>query len=601
LEEIRDIKKNVNIEIEAFVHGAECYSYSGACLLSSIIGGRSGNRGRCAQPCRLPYHVLQDHKKVTPEEQYVLSLKDMCTLELLPALIDAGIDSFKIEGRMKKPEYAAGVTAIYRKYIDLYEKDPQHYKVTREDLSMIRKLYIRSEIQDGYYRKHNGKEMVTLSKPSYSGSDEALLTRLRSEYIETTKKLAVKLHLTLHSGQAMECEITHENTGTTVSVKGDMVQKATSRPVERESVVKQISKTGNTNYRISDLTIDMDSDIFIPLKSMNIIRREGLQLLEQTLLGVPRKSVEEPIKDVKEDSGEKENPPRASHVTRLDTVIHTMEQLTHVLSFPSIDRIFVSSDLLYRNGIEGLQDSFREIREMIQSHHKRFYFVLPYIIRERSYAYLESIRCYITEPAVEGVLIRNLESLQWLKEISYQKSDGKDVILDAEIYCFNTKAKEFLLEKENATELTASYELNLKELLRMGLKHMNIPVYGRIPMMITANCIRKTTLQCANTISCNHQYDLLLEDRYQKNFYVNTNCLHCYNVIYNGQPTSLHGYLDKFLRYHVKAMRLDFTTEQGMEIDAVVHFFENAIQHPEEKMTPPYTEFTKGHLARGVE
>ena len=119
LEEISAIRKATHLEIESFVHGALCYCYSGRCLLSSMLGGRSGNRGRCAQPCRLPYEVWQDGKKMNrPEENYILSPKDMCTVSLLPEILKAGVTSLKIEGRMKKPEYTAGVVNIYRKYLD---------------------------------------------------------------------------------------------------------------------------------------------------------------------------------------------------------------------------------------------------------------------------------------------------------------------------------------------------------------------------------------------------------------------------------------------------------------------------------------------------
>ena len=146
LDEMKEIKAT-GIEVEAFIHGAMCYCYSGQCLFSSFLGGRSGNRGRCAGPCRLPYTAFGQ------KEIYPLSLKDMCTLPILHELLDADIDSFKIEGRMKNPYYVAGVTAIYRKYIDLYYETKQNgkkYKVDQKDLDMLRKLYVRTELETGY-------------------------------------------------------------------------------------------------------------------------------------------------------------------------------------------------------------------------------------------------------------------------------------------------------------------------------------------------------------------------------------------------------------------------------------------------------------------
>lgn len=163
LGEIRQIREETGLEIECFVHGALCYCYSGQCLLSSMIGGRSGNRGQCAQPCRLPYTV-------NGKKKYYLSPKDICTLEIIPDLVDAGIDSFKIEGRMKKPEYVAGVTSMYRKYTDLYlEKGRAGFKVLPEDREMLMDLYNRGGFSEGYYKNHNGREMMALDRPSHTG------------------------------------------------------------------------------------------------------------------------------------------------------------------------------------------------------------------------------------------------------------------------------------------------------------------------------------------------------------------------------------------------------------------------------------------------
>ena len=221
LKEIIEIKNKVDIEIETFVHGAMCYCYSGQCLFSSILGGRSGNRGRCAQPCRLPYRVDGG-----PEE-YPLSMKDMCTIELLPELIEAGIDSFKIEGRMKKPEYAAGVTAFYRKYIDRYYKCKEEgkkdtYHVEAHDLEQLNALYIRSERSEGYYHQHNGRNMITLSSPSYSGNDDVLIDRIRSRFLSQKKILPVTLNASFHAGSNARLTITAN--GASVDIEGGMVQ-----------------------------------------------------------------------------------------------------------------------------------------------------------------------------------------------------------------------------------------------------------------------------------------------------------------------------------------------------------------------------------------
>ena len=176
-EEIKEIRKNTNLELECFVHGALCYCYSGQCLLSSMIGGRSGNRGRCAQPCRMPYIVTEDGKKVA-EGLYALSPKDLCTLDRIPELVEAGIDSFKIEGRMKRPEYTAGVTAAYRLMTDLYfeygeegfhQYLKKHPGVLNEQMDRVADLYNRGGFTKGYYVQYHGKNMMAMERPNHTG------------------------------------------------------------------------------------------------------------------------------------------------------------------------------------------------------------------------------------------------------------------------------------------------------------------------------------------------------------------------------------------------------------------------------------------------
>ncbi|MDF2590228.1 MAG: peptidase, partial [Anaerocolumna sp.] len=179
LAEIRDIRKNTDLEIESFVHGALCFCYSGQCFMSSMFGGRSGNRGRCAQPCRMQYQLMEDGKVVTNQnERFLLSPKDICTLDMIPDLIEAGIDSFKIEGRMKRPEYAAGVTHAYRKYVDLYmelgtEKYARYLKdhssEFNNDILILKDLYNRGDFTEGYYKNRNGRTMMSMTRPNHSG------------------------------------------------------------------------------------------------------------------------------------------------------------------------------------------------------------------------------------------------------------------------------------------------------------------------------------------------------------------------------------------------------------------------------------------------
>lgn len=298
LQEMIDIKQKAQIEVEAFIHGAMCYCYSGMCLFSSIVGGRSGNRGRCAQPCRLPYKIqgaAKDGRNVKAAAAswdgedgfYPLSLKDMCTIEIIPSLIDAEIDSFKIEGRMKKPEYVAGVTSIYRKYIDKYLEDPKApFKVEDKDLDILRHLYLRTEISQGYYNRHNSRDMVTLSSPSYSGSDDKLIAKIRDTYLTGESKRSISAYGYFHPG--CEAMLTFSCGDTSVTVSGAPVQEASKRPLTREDIGSRIMKLGDTFFDLkeNDLMIDMDDGnpgIFMPVKEINELRRSACEKLLEEL------------------------------------------------------------------------------------------------------------------------------------------------------------------------------------------------------------------------------------------------------------------------------------------------------------------------------
>ncbi len=281
--EMKAIREKADIEVEAFIHGAMCYCYSGACLFSSMVGTRSGNRGRCAQPCRLPYNGA---------ELYPLSLKDMCTIDIIPELIGAGIDSFKIEGRMKKPEYSAGVTSLYRKYIDLYYANPNKaLRVSKEDRKMLSELYLRTEISEGYYHRHNGKEMITISSPAYNGTSEEVISKVREKYLGSKLKVKCSIDGFFTVGQEAVVNMTVAGNDETIveTVTGSIVQPASKRPMDEESIVKQLSKLGNTNFEAETVNAVIDDNngtgIFIPVSELNELRRILCEKMEKRLLG----------------------------------------------------------------------------------------------------------------------------------------------------------------------------------------------------------------------------------------------------------------------------------------------------------------------------
>lgn len=568
LEEIRQIKDQVNIELETFVHGAMCYCYSGQCLFSSILGGRSGNRGRCAQPCRLPYQV--NHGNAS----YPLSMKDMCTLTILPELMEAGIDSFKIEGRMKKPEYSAGVTAIYRRYIDSYYEHPEAYHVQKEDLDYLKSLYIREGVGEGYYHTQNGKEMITSDSPAYAGSDRKLLEEIRKTYIEQKPVIKVTAKAVLKEGEAALMSLTAGDVSVTVT--GDRVDVAQKQPLTMDKIEKQLLKCGNSFFDIKEHEIQAKDNIFMPVSSLNSLRRAAIEALEEKLIiqnGFPPKTI----------SADKEGHEKGISGDRDEITFHalvnTREQLAAVIE-RDVSRIYIDRYLM------------GEIDEALlwECRHKRdveLFLVFPYIVRAKDQERLEALNTVLTSTLFDGALIRNLETLHFL----ISRKNGKPLVADSNMYVWNRQAYGFL--NRYVKECYLPVELNRHEWkdLTEWEQGLSVLVYGRLPLMVSANCIRKTAEKC--TVKSGYS---MLTDRYHKEFPVYSDCGYCYNVIYNSVPISLHGMFSD--RMAAGTCRLDFTLESGRETKKILCFFENLRENFEK---PFYGEFTTGHYKRGVE
>lgn len=635
LAEVKRIKEQTGLEIECFVHGAMCYCYSGQCLFSSVLGGRSGNRGRCAQPCRLPYHVCDDMgKKAASDIEYPLSLKDLCTISHLPRLIEAGIDSFKIEGRMKRAEYAAGVTALYRKYIDLYyQKGRAAYQVSKEDMDRLRSLYIRSEIQTGYYERHNGREMITLHKPSYAGSDERLLTRIRERYLREPDRAVVSMKVTLEEGRPALLQITGtllsdtrkmpENTGKntagthseeggreqiSVLVEGAIVETARKAPLQEEDVRKRFLKTGNSWLSVRDCEIAMPGEIFLPVRALNELRRAGIEayerqsILQRGMIADRNMDRQELTESVNYTGPVDRKSSDTIAAEAVDILISTCEQFAQALCFPC-RRIYIDSDL-YVAQHERIVEAIAEHRTKGMSSGADYYLALPYILRADDDAYMERLTALLSsetmpsagrgcECRICGFLVRNYEEAAFLQNLQ----GGYDMVPDAGLYCFNDAGVRFWAHY--CKEYTLPWELNRKEAenlaghaAQIGMRTAMI-VYGRIPMMVTANCIRRTAGQCQGAqrakepLSGSH---FQLKDRYGVIFPVEINCRHCYNIIYNSVPFSLHQQENVLKKIGADIRRYDFTTETARECRQILMGGQ-----------PCGGSYTTGHLKRGVE
>ncbi len=635
LSEIEEITKNTDIEIESFVHGALCYCYSGQCLYSSLIGGRSGNRGQCAQPCRLPYKVNGEK-----QSQYVLSLKDMCTLEYILELIESGIYSFKIEGRMKKPEYVALVTAMYRKYVDLYlQKGKEGFKVDPKDREKLMDLYNRGGSHGGYYHMQNGREMLSLTRPNHAGvpalkvirqsgknitvtalvdiqkgdviempdgsetytfansikagqnatipthkkqmfkkdhilnrtRNEKLLTEVNQNIISRKVKEKINGKLKLSVGESAKLSLSYQKIQ--VEIEGAVVEAAQNQPMDKSRIEKQMLKTGNTEFEFEKLEIELEGNIFMPMQNLNELRRSALEELETRILaGYRRMEPDQLLYKESEDNADSE--------MQLSVYVEELEQFEEVVKTDIVSRIYVDA-----NALKLVEWITKEAHER----GKEVFLAMPHIFRSATRDKFENAYDSLIEADWDGMLVRNYESYEFLKRHNYQKA----IVTDYNLYQFNKYAKSFWKE-EGVERFTAPLELNYRELADVGLENSELVVYGYFPMMVSAQCVQKTTAGCKK-----QRGRIVIKDRYNKDFVVKNQCDYCYNVIYNTAPVVLTDQRSDVMELSPKALRMHFTIEDKETVKNMLRLYENVFFKDGKEIEPDF-EFTRGHFKRGI-
>ena len=280
LKDISDIYESTGAELEVFVHGAMCYSYSGACFMSSLLGGRSGNRGRCAGTCRLPYTT-------GGKKGNFLSMKDMNTLDSLEDILKAGAYSLKIEGRMKSELYTATVVSVYRKYLDLALRG-ESYTVSEQDKQLLKAVYDRGGETSNLYQ-HNAKDMIALADRPFRKEEEELTAFIRKSMEERERKLPLSMELKVESGAVLELSLEQEDIR--ISVFGEQpVEKAKQRATAREEMEKQLLKLGNSCFYAKAIRITGEEEVFIPLSALNALRREGCERVREAILAKFRRN-----------------------------------------------------------------------------------------------------------------------------------------------------------------------------------------------------------------------------------------------------------------------------------------------------------------------
>ena len=605
LEEIQRIHDEVGVELESFIHGALCYCYSGQCLFSSIIGGRSGNRGRCAQPCRLSYEVLQGEKSLTGHHATpILSLKDMCTLPFLYELADHGVYSFKIEGRMKTPEYAAGVVSIYRKYMDSY-LDGSRIPVEKKDIRALLELGNRGGFTNGYYYHHNDSDMLSGESASHNKSEGVLQDNIRREYVDTELKEKIKGKLILNKECPAKIEVQYGKIK--VSYQGDMVLVAQNRPLTKEVVTEKITKTGNTPFVFENLEVTMDDDIFMPVNQLNQLRRDALEALEEALLKPYERTLPELVETssaetdrqttgnaIKEKQISRQSLSQTSgqqsadSSTEVRVLIEDAEQLPAVLKADFVDTVYLDCMLYTR---ENLICKLSEDIDRVHASGKKAFYVFPFIFRQQTSLFYEKIMPELKKLPLDGIMVRSLDEIAFMKEWG---NGNWQMVSDSNLYTYSNEAAEYFY-RLGMIQDTIPVELNRKEILRRENSRSEMIIYGRLPLMITAQCIHK------NTLGCMHQPKVLnLKDRYSVHFPVKNFCSECYNVIYNSLPVCLFKEDVTVKKIAPAVVRLSFTTETEEETEQILTIYGDIYKNGGILGQMPM-ECTNGHFKRGVE
>lgn len=676
LEEIQQIVDNSSIEIETFIHGALCICYSGQCLMSSLIGGRSGNRGRCAQTCRLPYRLIdrETGKVVTvfEEPQYLMSPKDINTLEILPQLVQAGIHSFKMEGRMKRPEYAAAVTRIYRKYIDWALQDPENYRVDPKDMEEVTQIFNRGGFSTGYYHGKSGSSMMSYARPKnwgikigevvsydskrnlctirlqgdlkegdgieiwtehgenpgtqvhslrqmenglvsllikgkisarnpvYRTSQKELLNELASSYKNNQRKIDLFGQIHLGVGKKMDLHL-WDQAGNYVQVESDeIVERAKKQPVTKEKVQEQLSKLGNEPYRLVEIKIEMDSEIFVPISKLNALRRKAVEYLtEMRIRHFSRSRVKKDL------SKNVLTVPKAELTMDKELAVYLNGDHFQAEKFVQlgIPRLYLNLSQISIEKVEQLKNINPQLK---------VYAVLPRISRNWQMIELREKLITLLVSLLDGFIIGNLGQVKMLQELKIEK----EWILDYSMNLFNRLTLDYWA-KTGATGGVISPELNLKEiteLVQWSSLKKEVIGYGYLTTMTTEYCPvgalegGMTVGRSCSRIGSTAKYGLL--DRKEMVFPILTDCQACRSVLLNPQPLFILEQLDQIMQADFQILRMDLTIEEETVGLQMVQAYQNRLKKPHQPISTDLralinqmrqTGFTKGHFYRGVE
>ncbi|MFQ8891306.1 MAG: DUF3656 domain-containing U32 family peptidase [Clostridium sp.] len=634
LEEIKHISKDLNIETEMFIHGALCVCYSGQCLMSSMIGGRSGNRGRCAQPCRMEYTLKSNN--MGEKKAYLLSPKDMCTIENIKDIIDSGAYSLKVEGRMKRPEYVAGVVEKYRKAID---KEYYNKKFNvQEGKKVLLQLFNREGFSTAYLRKNIGKDMMSYKFPKNTGVEigkvldngEVILKESLSlgdgirfkdkgftlskilKNKQEVKKAEIGDRVTLFPKEYKKGEILYRTSskelflsleesikpymkkislrgkvdfkvnfkiklktsfmGKIYEVEGDIVEKASNKPLDKERIINALKKSGEYPYKLENIEFSAFEEGFIKIASLNNLRRE---LFDKILKDVTSKYRRK--RDIKETLKKDINLKENKELSILYTCC-TKEQLK-ALGELKVRNIGVDLSLKSKDRIS-LKD-LEEFKDL------NLYILTPEIIKEEFDLVVEEIEK--ASKYIKGVITSNAGIINKFKDKLY-------LIGDYKLNIFNSKALEFY--REDLNNVSLSLELNRKEIKEIGYKGAVLcGIYGKTELMVSEYCPIGSSFggKCKDK-DCNGacmKDSFTLIDRMNEGFKVMTD-KYCRSHILNSLPLNLIDEIKDLKAIGINEFRVDFKDESENDVIEIVNEIKG-VKKVEGK------KFTKGHYKRGVE
>lgn len=552
LEQIKFISRNAPIETEIFVHGALCFCHSGQCYMSSLIGRRSGNRGMCAQPCRMEYSMPG-----RMADSHPLSLKDNCLVDRLQEIEDAGVACVKIEGRMKRPEYSGLVTGIYSKIIK-EKREP-----TPDEMTMLRDAFSRDGFTQGYF-DGDKKDMFGV-KTDNDKASEKLFGAVRREYIDREeRRVPVKFYMVADVGEDINAGV-EDFDGNRASVLGKAPEKGISQTTDEETANKQFFKTGGTPYYCVETQSKINNGAFIPVSTINDMRRKLLHKLTE-LRAVPPERRSLPIPEMPKGVQTIEDPVTIYQV-------RTAQQLSPALAELKPDYLYVPVEVLY--------EDLKVTRDFVQNG-TQIVAVLPRVITDTQvrtvFSMLESLRAR----GVEQVLVGNIGHVKLARKAQMK------IRADFGMNVFNSYTLD-MVRKMDFMSATASFELRMAQVRDMAKSiDTELIVYGRLPLMVSDQCIISRSEG-----KCNCQNPSRLSDRMGSVFPVVREFEHR-NVIYNSKKLYLADKRDDIYGAGLWGIRLMFTTEGARECVEVAKSY---------KGTGNYrpNDLTRGLYYRGVD